>query len=254
MSYSTPPPPPPPVTPYAPAGGGPPWYKTPAGIFAIGVVIAAAIAIPVLFIVFHGGGNGEAGGTSTTVGTTVPPTTVGTTVPPTTVGTTVPPTTVGTTVPPTVGPTVPPTVGTTVPGCTLDYSLTPNYQTISLDSGFLPDPAQYSGTSGGTCDVSYLGGGCTGYATSAPDFRLNYSAGSSLLRFYFESADDTALVVNDPYGNWYCGDDSYGTLNPSVDFNSPAPGGTYDIWVASYDAGTYHDGTLSITEIQSNHP
>jgi hypothetical protein len=270
MDYSTPPPPPPPPTPYGPAGGGPPWYKTPAGIFAIGVVVAAAIAIPVLFIVFHGGGNETAGATSTTigstvpltVGTTTPPTTIGTTIPPTTIGTTIPPTTIGTTVPPTIGTTVPPTIGTTVPptigttaaGCSLDYSLTPNYQTISLTSGFLPDPAQYSGTSGGPCAVSYLGDGCIGYATSAPDFRLNYSAASSMLRFYFVANDDTALVVNDPYGNWHCGDDSYGTLNPTVDFDAPAPGGTYDIWIASYDAGTYHDGTLSITEVFGNHP
>jgi hypothetical protein len=254
MDYSTPPPPPPPPTPYGPAGGGPPWYKTPAGIFAIGVVVAAAIAIPVLFIVFHGGGNETAGATSITVGSTVP-LTVGTTTPPTTIGTTIPPTTIGTTIPPTtIGTTVPPTIGTTAAGCSLDYSLTPNYQTISLTSGFLPDPAQYSGTSGGPCAVSYLGDGCIGYATSAPDFRLNYSAASSMLRFYFVANDDTALVVNDPYGNWHCGDDSYGTLNPTVDFDAPAPGGTYDIWIASYDAGTYHDGTLSITEVFGNHP
>ena len=41
------------------------------------------------------------------------------------------------------------------------------------------------------------------------------------------------MVVNDPYGNFYCVDDSFGTVNPTIDFNNPA-GGSYDIWIGSY--------------------
>jgi hypothetical protein len=255
MSYSTPPPPPPPAPASAPAGGGAPWYKTPAGLFGIGVIVAAAIAIPVLFIVFRGGGNETAGGTSTTVATT---TTAGSS---TTGATTSSSTTTSatTTSSSTSSTTTTTTTTTTTPpsGDQLDYTLDPNYEEFDLASGFLPDPDQHTATSGGAVDVSYLGGGCVGFVTPAPDFRLNYTAASSSLRFYFvadNAGDDTTLIINDPSGNWYCGDDSYGTADPTVDFTGAAPSGTYDIWIGSYDAGTYHDGTLNITELDSNHP
>jgi hypothetical protein len=61
------------------------------------------------------------------------------------------------------------------------------------------------------------------------------------------------MVVNDPYGNFYCVDDSFGTVNPTIDFNNPA-GGTYDVWIDSYAANTTISGTLYITEKSSNHP
>jgi hypothetical protein len=254
MSYSTPPPPPPPAPASAPAGGGAPWYKTPAGLFGIGVIVAAAIAIPVLFIVFRGGGNETAGGTSTTVATT---TTAGSSTTGATTSSST--TTSATTTSSSTSSTTTTTTTTTTPpsGDQLDYTLDPNYEEFDLASGFLPDPDQHTATSGGAVDVSYLGGGCVGFATPAPDFRLNYTAASSSLRFYFvadNAGDDTTLIINDPSGNWYCGDDSYGTADPTVDFTGAAPSGTYDIWIGSYDAGTYHDGTLSITELDSNHP
>jgi hypothetical protein len=253
MSYSTPPPPPPPAPASAPAGGGAPWYKTPAGLFGIGVIVAAAIAIPVLFIVFRGGGNEMAGGTSTTVATT---TTAGSSTTGATTSSST--TTSATTTSSSTSSTTTTTTTTTPPsGDQLDYTLDPNYEEFDLASGFLPDPDQHTATSGGAVDVSYLGGGCVGFATPAPDFRLNYTAASSSLRFYFvadNAGDDTTLIINDPSGNWYCGDDSYGTADPTVDFTGAAPSGTYDIWIGSYDAGTYHDGTLNITELDSNHP
>jgi hypothetical protein len=253
MSYSTPPPPPPPAPASAPAGGGAPWYKTPAGLFGIGVIVAAAIAIPVLFIVFRGGGNETAGGTSTTVATT---TTAGSSTTGATTSSST--TTSATTTSSSTSSTTTTTTTTTPPsGDQLDYTLDPNYEEFDLASGFLPDPDQHTATSGGAVDVSYLGGGCVGFATPAPDFRLNYTAASSSLRFYFvadNAGDDTTLIINDPSGNWYCGDDSYGTADPTVDFTGAAPSGTYDIWIGSYDAGTYHDGTLNITELDSNHP
>ena len=61
------------------------------------------------------------------------------------------------------------------------------------------------------------------------------------------------MVVNDPYGNFYCVDDSFGTVNPTIDFNNPA-GGSYDVWIASYSAQATISGTLYITENSGNHP
>lgn len=136
----------------------------------------------------------------------------------------------------------------------LDYTATPNYGSANLVPGFVPDPHTVGMTSGGTVDVSYVGSACSGFATSAPDFRVSFGTGSALLRIYFVgTSGDTTLVVNDPFGNFYCVDDSFGTVNPTIDFNNPA-GGTYDIWVGSYASSTFVSGTLSITEGSGNHP
>jgi hypothetical protein len=97
--------------------------------------------------------------------------------------------------------------------------------------------------------------GCTGWAAPNPDLRLDW-AGDTLLRFYFIPDDpgaDTVLVVNDPSNNWYCADDSYGTVHPTVDFD-PSQRGFYDIWAAIYADGSPVSGTLYITELDGNHP
>jgi hypothetical protein len=137
----------------------------------------------------------------------------------------------------------------------LDYQASANYGEANLSNGFSPDPYSVGMTTGGNVDVSYLGGSCSGFATTHPDLRINFGGGgASLLRIYFVGANgDPAIVINDPYGNFYCVDDSFGTVNPTIDFNNPA-GGSYDVWVASYAANTTISGTLYITENSGNHP
>jgi hypothetical protein len=108
-------------------------------------------------------------------------------------------------------------------------------------------------------NVNYLGidsegTTCNGYATAQPDYRVNYTAGSAaLLRFYFEGSGDATLIINDPDGNWRCDDDSYNSVNPTIDFEDPGTG-RYEIWVGSYAQDSPVNGTLSITELQGNHP
>ena len=60
-------------------------------------------------------------------------------------------------------------------------------------------------------------------------------------------------VINSPSGSYSCVDDSFGTLNPTVDFNSPSSG-RYDIWVATYAAGESITGTLYVTGNTGNRP
>jgi len=141
---------------------------------------------------------------------------------------------------------------TAAPAAALDYTLPPFYGTLTLQAGFLPDPAAVAVTSGGSVDVAaYLGGSCVGYAAPAPDVRLNWSGASRELRIFFEAAAagrDTTLIVNDPTGAWHCSDDaSSSTLNPLIVLPQPRPG-QYDIWVGSYSAGDSVAGTLYITE------
>ncbi len=141
------------------------------------------------------------------------------------------------------------------PPPTLDYSASANYGEANLSAGFSPDPYNVGMTTGGPVDVSYLGGSCSGFATIHPDLRINFGGGgASLLRIYFVGSNgDAAMVVNDPYGNFYCVDDLFGTVNPTIDFNNPA-GGAYDVWIASSVGNTTISGSLYITENSGNHP
>jgi hypothetical protein len=112
--------------------------------------------------------------------------------------------------------------------------------------------------SGGPVDASYLGGACRGFATSAPDYSVRYTAaGDPLLRFYFlanADGEDSTMIINDPDGEWLCGDDwSASTRNPAVDVSDPETG-RYDIWLGSYTEGTTIEGILYVTELESNHP
>lgn len=152
---------------------------------------------------------------------------------------------------PTATPTATPTPAA-VP--TLNFSLSPVYGSTSLSSGFVPDPYTVGVTGGGPVNVAYLGGGCSGFTTSAPSFSVNYTAGAfPTLRFYFIGSGDSTMIINTPGGSYFCVDDSFGTLNPTIDFNTPSSG-RYDIWIGSYASGSSVGGTLYVTENTANHP
>jgi hypothetical protein len=116
-----------------------------------------------------------------------------------------------------------------------DWSLQPTFGTVNLNSGFTPDPYTVAITAGGMI-------------ANAPDFRLNFSAGSLPLYISAYSSADTTLVVNGPDGSWYCNDDTNG-LDPALAWGSPQSG-QYDIWIGTY--GTNSDlasSTLHISEL-----
>lgn len=157
----------------------------------------------------------------------------------------------GTTATPTWTPTF---TETPAAVATLNFSLAPVYGSSALTSGFVPDPFSVGVSAGGPANVSYLGGGCSGYATSAPTFSVNYTSGAfPTLRFYFIGSSDTTMIVNTPGGSYFCVDDSFGTLNPTLDFQSPSSG-RYDVWIGAFNAGGSVGGTLYVTENSANHP
>ena len=134
----------------------------------------------------------------------------------------------------------------------LSYSLAPNRGDVDLVASFLPDPFTIDITSGGTVDVRAMnyGNDCAGYATNAPDFRINWSGDTDNLYVYFlaeEEGQDTTLIINDPAGNWICNDDFTG-LEPRIELEKPLSG-QYDIWVGSYSSVDFVPGTLYVTEI-----
>ena len=159
---------------------------------------------------------------------------------------------------PTDAPTDTPTDGPTpTPAEELNFRLDPNYGLVELEAGFVPDPHSREMTAGGPVDASYLGGDCVGFASSAPDYSVRYTAGDRpLLRFYFlaDLVGDATMIINDPDGDWLCNDDwDSSTVDPGIDVADPE-GGRYDIWVGVLAEGTNVDGVLYVTELGSNQP
>ena len=134
------------------------------------------------------------------------------------------------------------------PAAAQDFTLDPTFGWINLVTGYVPDPAVVPLIAGGDIDASSLGNGCLGYIANAPDFRVNYEAGTDFpLIISAVSEADTTLVVNAADGTWHCNDDTDG-LNPAVTFATPTSG-QYDIWVGVYDAAGTAPAGLYISEI-----
>ena len=129
-----------------------------------------------------------------------------------------------------------------------DPSLGPNFGTATLRAGFQPDPHVVEVRAGGDRDASRMNG-CAGMVSAAPDYRVNYTAGSGLaLTFRVRSSADTTLVINGPDGRWSCNDDTGGSLNPGVTYRTPSSG-QYDVWVGVFGSDT-PSARLSITEME----
>lgn len=132
-----------------------------------------------------------------------------------------------------------------------DASLTPAYGVLALTSGFSNDPRTVAIQAGGSYNANQLGAGCTGFVARAPDYRVNYTAGSLPLIFSVSASADTTLVINGPNGQWVCDDDGGNNgLNPMVRFDHPTAG-QYDVWVGTYAAGAMQSSTLYISELTS---
>lgn len=131
----------------------------------------------------------------------------------------------------------------------IDWQAQPTYGTITLKSGFRPDPHTLPLTSGGLNDASILGSPCAGFIATAPDYDLNYAGGQYKLSISAESTSDTTLVVYDAAGVWHCNDDysDNSGLNPGVLWEDP-PSGNYNIWLGSYTRGDMASATLRISE------
>jgi hypothetical protein len=137
------------------------------------------------------------------------------------------------------------------PAAAQNINAVPNYGTVTLRSGFTPDPHVTRLRSGGNVDASSVSSDCRGFISGAPDVRLVYSSGSLPLIISADAQVDTTLVVNAPDGSWYCDDDSGDRgLNPSLRFNNPSSG-RYEIWVGTYGNASLQPAQLHISEVAS---
>jgi hypothetical protein len=127
-----------------------------------------------------------------------------------------------------------------------DWSLEPDYGSVDLSGGFLPDPHMVDVMSGGSVDLADFG--YYGFVSAAPDYNLYYDAADYDLFIYVAEANgDTVLLVNDPNGDWYFSDDEDGLgLRSGLRFAFPESG-LYNIWVGSY-SDEFLDTVLAISE------
>jgi len=136
-------------------------------------------------------------------------------------------------------------------GNEIDYNQPPAYGAATLDNTFGTSPHVVEIIAGGTINADYLGNGCIGYLSIAPDFRVNWSGLSSELRFKFiadEHGKDATIVINRPDGSWTCNDDeSEADVNPGLTIENPEPG-QYDIWIGSYAENDQFPGSLYIAD------
>lgn len=132
----------------------------------------------------------------------------------------------------------------------VDITQNATFGSVSLSSGFTPDPYRIDMVSGGSVDATTVANGCVGMVATAPDFQLTYSAGSLPLIFGVTSDNDTTLVINGPNGRWYCDDDSGDGTNPLMSIPDPLSG-VYDVFVGAY-GGNGASAQLYITELNGN--
>ncbi|WP_136248349.1 hypothetical protein [Halomonas borealis] len=131
----------------------------------------------------------------------------------------------------------------------LDWQAAPTYGTVSLASGFQPDPHMTSLTAGGNRPAGEAGPNCSGFVSGEPDLDLNFEAGQYALNLYAKASADITLVVYDAAGNWHCNDDysSASGTNPGITWSNP-PSGNYNIWVGTYESGSLPEAVLYVSE------
>jgi hypothetical protein len=125
-----------------------------------------------------------------------------------------------------------------------DPNLKPTFGSVTLQSGFLPDPHTKDLVAGGQLRTNL--GGVNAWVAKAPDFRLNYTKGQYPLSFTVKSVGDTTLLINLPDGTWIADDDGGEGTDPLIRIPQPQSG-RYDIFVGTYGKNLV-DATLIITE------
>lgn len=127
-----------------------------------------------------------------------------------------------------------------------DWGARPSFGRIELAPGFRPDPRRLDATAGGDNDLGRcFPSGKGGHVARRPDVALDW-AGPGRLTIAVEAEADAVLLIHAPDGRWHYSDDHRGT-NPAISFDR-APGGSYDIWIGSYDGSRRNPAVLILTE------
>ena len=127
------------------------------------------------------------------------------------------------------------------------------FESVSLSSGFSPDPRILQGVSGGDGQASaQLGvdqtptGACLGYIDERADHRIELKTFFNYLKLAVESRGDTVLAVRGPGGTW-CNDDSQDQDPVIAGEWKP---GIYEVWVGSREKSKFHPYSLQLTQVK----
>jgi hypothetical protein len=96
---------------------------------------------------------------------------------------------------------------------------------------------------------------CTGFGTAQPSVTFTWSCKTDNLRVFFESVQNSTLVIATPDGRFLCNAAYQGAqnLNPLIDISNPQPG-SYSVFVGSLDPVLKAPGKLTISEGTSLEP
>ena len=96
---------------------------------------------------------------------------------------------------------------------------------------------------------------CNGYVPTEPNFAFTEDGNAELLRVFFESDQDSTLIVLGPDDQVWCNDDAEAgvNLNPLIDIPTP-PAGDYFVYVGRLGLEEPVSGTLTVTELADNVP
>lgn len=125
-----------------------------------------------------------------------------------------------------------------------DVDLTPGFETIEI-----------FGAGGGDLPVASLDGlesDCVGFVSLVPSYSFSWSGGSSLSAF-FESEEDSSIIVVTPDGVVCNNNASADNLNPVVDISNAAEG-NYEVYIGAQVPNSIVTGTLTITSNTSIEP
>jgi len=137
--------------------------------------------------------------------------------------------------------------------------LPPAHGSVSLRSGFMPDPHVVSGHAGGpqsSASASGLRGQgtCRGHYSPQPSHVLMSPTGFRQIRFIVNSGIDTTMVVQLPNGQILCDDDGGSGLNPMI--TTASPPGAIRVWVGVYGStsrnGPYNIGFSELSSVSTN--
>lgn len=125
---------------------------------------------------------------------------------------------------------------------------------VSLRTGFTPDPALFEGTARGDAHLSAETSEPTcasGFFSREPSHVFVLETRIGFLRIYATSPADLAIAVRDAEGRWHCNDDTYGR-HPSVE-GSWLPG-RVEVHVGTHEPGASAEYELRLTEARSMRP
>lgn len=115
---------------------------------------------------------------------------------------------------------------------------------VTLDAA-APEPLAVPGLfAGGPVEIAALNPvpdpnqGCEGFLSAEPNVAIYIPQPQPFVRAFAIGADETAdvtLALRMPDGTWYCGDDSYGTLHPTIDVVANLSTGMAYAWLGSFE-------------------